>query len=177
MSRYIDFISRGSPHTKFSLGNPVHNEKLPTRLLSVKGIRVDGEVMHFRDESLPDRLHQSLVTTERLAAKGAVIDCLAFVALMQQIALPSPDATGHFRFHTITSPTEISDQDISNMLPLNLGDPHSYWHSVVPAHQEQTARYVQKLGDTGPLCLSGLQAARRIYKAKVARPMTDLRLR
>jgi len=149
---------------------------MPTRLLSIKGVRVDGEVIHFNDESFPDRLHRSLIATEQLRTKGAVIDCLAFVALMQQMALPSPDATGHFRFHTTTNPTEIADQDISNVLPLNLGDTRRYWHSVVPAHQEQTALYIQKLGDTGPLCLSGLQAARRIYKAKVAHPMTDLRL-
>ncbi|HET6746908.1 MAG TPA: hypothetical protein VFH06_02255 [Candidatus Saccharimonadales bacterium] len=179
MSRYIEFTS--SPenrHFSFSQGIPVHDEELPTRFLNVRGLRIDkGEPVLFGDTELIDRLHRALVETKRLESNGAVIDCLAFVALMCSMELPKPGLHGKFHFEDTTLTNEIQDDDMPNLMPLNLTRGNGYEHSAYPAHTRNKAMYLHKLGDIGPVAFSSLGEAKKLYDLNSAHPMTDLKVR
>lgn len=179
MSRHIEFTtSPDNSHTKFSLGNPVHNGELPVRFLAVRGVRVDGTRIEFIDESFVDRLHRALIEGRKVQDRSAVFDCLTFVALMQNIKLCEPQGDGRFLFNERTEPLEIHTTDSSNLLPVNIGhakgEEFDYVHSLYPAHTSEGAWYIQKLGDRGPVCLSSLDDSLRMYRSSIAHPMTML---
>jgi hypothetical protein len=158
MSRYIEFTrSPENRHFSFSQGLPVHDEELPTRFLSVRGLRIDrGEPVAFADTELIDKLHQALIETKRLEGNGAIIDCLAFVALMGSLELPKPGLNGKFHFEDTTLTDEVQDDDTLHLTPLNLARGSHYEHSVYPAHTQDKAMYLHKLGDIRPVALSTL---------------------
>jgi hypothetical protein len=176
MSRYIEFTrSPENRHFSFSQGLPVHDEELPIRFLSVQGVRIDqGEPIAFADPEIVDRLHRALVETKRLESKKAVIDCLAFVALMNGIKLPRPNSHGRFHFEDTTLTNEIRNDDIENLMPLNLTRGNHYEHSVYPAHTQDKAMYFHKLGDIGPVAFSTLKEAKDLYDLSSAHPMIKL---
>ncbi len=179
MSRYIEFAtSAENPHYRFSKGIPVHDEKLPSRFLGLKGIRIDGkDPLIFQDASIEENLHRTPFEIKRFQAKGAVIDCLAFVALMSGLCLGQSQTDGRFIFEDTTLPVNINSDDLTNSYPLNLGIDFIYEHSVYPAHHNDAAAYLQKLGDIGPVCLSTLDAAKEMYGLESAHQMTNLVIR
>ncbi len=171
MSRSLEFTTSG-PYTRDSHDNAVHDGRIPWR--EPKDIRIDGEPIVFTDESLHEKLYRTLLATEKLQSRSSIIDCLAFMALMQGRELPS----GKLAFHPTVEPIRILTSDTENDFSLALG--HSirsqtrYTHSVVPAHQPEKAFYIYKMGDTEPICLSTLAAAHKIYGTVVAHPIVEL---
>jgi hypothetical protein len=181
MSRYIEFTtSPDNPHVKAS-GGAVHNGEIPTRRITPKAIRIDGEPVTFKDESLHEKLHHAIIVGEKLRARLAIIDCLAFIALMQGSSLGKPNRNGLFPLHPISEPRHILSDDIENDLPVNIGNSYHnnqvrYVHSLYPAHLPDHALYIQKLGDNEPISLSTLDQAHFMRSTTIAHPMPELRI-
>ncbi len=186
MSRYIEFTtSRKNRHTDFSMRSPVHDGHLPTRFRSTKGVRVNKQPIAFADETLPDRLHQTLIEGKALHRKALVFDCVVFVALINSVELGQPKEDGLFKIDQRVKPMSVDTSDATNDLPLMLGHtynqaPH-YVHAAQPAHVtdgggflREGAFYLHKLGDEGPVCLSGLDKAMIIYGCNIAHPATEM---
>lgn len=180
MSRYLEFAtSLDNRHVRAGAG-AVHNGEMPIRFLATKGIRIDGELMTFRDEALHEKLHHALIVGERLRARSAIIDCLAFVALMQGSDLGKPNRNGLFSLHPISEQRHINSDDIENDLPVNIGNSYHdqvrYVHSLYPAHLPEYALYIQKLGDNDPVSFSTLDQAHFMRNTTIAHPMPELRI-
>ncbi|MDB5162056.1 MAG: hypothetical protein JWM52_564 [Candidatus Saccharibacteria bacterium] len=178
MPRFIEFSTNvDNPLSSFALGNPIHDGVVPPRRLEVDGVRVDGDLLHFQDEEIPDRLHRALSDAERLQERIVVIDCLAFTALMSGENLSVlPNASGtsfppveRNYFDPKTGPSEH---------PLYLirrdGGAMSYVHAVYPAHTTLNELYVHKMG-SGPVMLSSLQDASTMYGSRSADSMPVLK--
>lgn len=179
MARFIEFTaSPDNPYVAHS-GGAVHDGEIPTRFHTPKGIRIDGEPITFRDELLHEKLHRALVVGEQLRARSGIIDCLAFIALMQGSDLGTPRPNGLFSLHPTSEARHIASDDIENSLPVNIGHSYhdgqvQYVHSLYPAHLPARALYIQKLGNNEPICLSTLDQAHQMRGTIVAHPMPEL---
>lgn len=172
MSRYLEFTAH-SFHTMFSLGAPVHDGKLPNRFREVQGVRVDGEPVTFTDAATADRLHQALIASKQLQRRGIAFNCVTFAALMHGI--PLRDAA-HNPFSSIDPRIDCAAGG-SYASAVVLGVPSrtapdgiANRHVVVSAPQRTEQSYLHKLGDAGPICLSGLQKAMDMYDCTTAHP-------
>lgn len=169
MSHYIEFTtSPEHPFIKYSLGNPVHDGGRPTPFREVRGVRIDGQPILFREPDIVDALAQTIVDGEALPAQGIPFNCISFTALMHSVELELPPAYNPFL--TIDGKTAISPSSTSQTDPLCLGvmtkaSEVRQLHFVSPAHFNQEANYLHKLGNDGPICMSGLYAAMRMYNA------------
>lgn len=79
MKQFIEFTTH---HSERTYGNPVYYPEKLKRFRSVEGVRVDGELIDFRDPSIPQRLEQYLIESRR---RKHINDCVAFVAIMNGI--------------------------------------------------------------------------------------------
>jgi len=173
MSRYLEFTTAArNPHTRFSRGNPVHNGKLPSRFREVLGVRVDGEPVIFADEKIVDDLHRTIVERQSAErAQGIPFNCVTFAASMQGIMLDGPKDNP---FLDVMDEVGVDADDTSIDTPVNLGiriakSSHvKYAHTISPAHTPEKAQYLHKLGDEGPICISGLTAALTIFRCNMA---------
>lgn len=90
-----------------------------------------------------------------------------------------PDSDGKFKFEEEMAEERIDPDDVSVGGLVNLGsirggnDELSYYHTVVPAHTNEGARYLHRLGTT-TICLSGLEEAMRLYRCTVAMPIASI---
>ncbi len=158
MSNFINFTTN---HREKTYENPVHDGKRAKRFREVQGIKIDGERVDFRDDSIPERVQRYLLETRALRRRGIVNDCVAFVALMNTIELK--DRT-HNPFTNFDSETSLDPAaiDYDDMSPLVLTqDFHNAVrvprHIILPAHLTDRQNYLHKLGDKGPLCMSDLE--------------------
>jgi hypothetical protein len=169
MSRFIDFYV--SPRRRFfegSLGNPIHDGVVPSRLADSVAIRVNGEPIEFIDESVPQLLHRTLLEMKQRGNVG--INCRRFAALMYEPGI-ADDMPTYFRQPDYTAPVSPDDSTVNKPVTLgvivnaSLRSPDGFYdrHMAVPAHQPEQAAYLHKLGFLGPICLSGLQAAMDLY--------------
>lgn len=170
MSKFIEFYtSPRRQYAKFSLGNPIHDGKLPNRLADSAVVRVNREPVQFVDESTPELLLKALHEMQQLRVKVG-INCRRFAALMYEPSIATK-LPGYF-----TQPdyaTQVTTDDMTVTKPVVLGilsdtsSPNNgkfYGrHMAIPAHQPQQVTYLHKLGYEGPICLSGLQAAMNMY--------------
>ena len=183
MSRFIEFTtSSKNRHIEFTLGNSVHDETVPPAWLTVKGVRIDKQPVDFTDDSVADKLHKTLIEGQQLEKRGVFFDCLTFVMLMSGMDLKDARVRdGQVKFDEETLEDEVGCDDIEITNPVNIGRKFSigvtFVHTVLPAHGEGEARYMHKLGDKGPICLSGLADAMRMYQCDTANEMTSLTLR
>jgi len=158
----------------------VHDGRLPARYLDAQGVRVDGRQEEFIDESFVDKLHRALWRGEDLKSRGALFECVMFVALMQDIDLGMPQDDGKFHLNYETNlQVDIDPDDSTNTSPVMIGyavlGGCIYKHALYPAHSMDGAGYVQKLGDDGPICLSGLADAMKMYPCDVAHPVLEIK--
>ncbi len=170
MSRYIEFTaSQYNYHTKFSLGQPVHNGEVPTRFRQVRGVRVDGEHVEFVDDSIVESLHKTIVNNKR-ASRRRRFNCYAFVAAMHDVDLTEKSTS------RLSSGLDVDPEDASIAAPVLIGNRAgyvgsttvAYSHALSPAPTVEGSRYLHKLGFSGPLCLSGLRVAMDMYSSSVA---------
>jgi hypothetical protein len=181
MSRFIEFTtSPDNPYVAHS-GGAVHDGEIPTRYHAPRGIRIDGEPIAFSDASLHEKLYRALIVGEQLRTRSGIIDCLAFVALMQGSDLGKPRPNGLFSLYPSSESRHIASNDIENDFPVNIGHAYhdkrvQYVHSLYPAHLPNHACYIHKLGDNEPVCLSTLDQAHQMRGTIIAHPMPELRV-
>lgn len=177
MTSHINFTRDTShPDRGFAGPLPLFDGKLPGRFSRYGGVTVDKEPVCFLDETVPDRLHKALVDGCSL---DGIFDCLTFACLMQGVPMGESDSDGKFKF-TEKMAEERVDRDSTTISGLvNLGsirggnDEISYYHTVVPAHTVEGARYLHRLG-TRTICLSNLEEAVRLYRCTVAIPIESI---
>ncbi len=178
--RYLEF-GHDRKHSSQVFGNPVHNGRVPAGIFSIEGIRVNGEVVAFLDEELPDKVHQALRGGKQIARSKLPFDCTWFAVLMDDASLAERLATGHYKVVDESGDRPVDPSDTSQDHIVNIGRGYHDMefrvvHSAVPAHTTEGAQYLHKLGDSGPLCLSGLKDAINIFHGSGAFPMISYRL-
>lgn len=184
MSRYLEFTTKlTSSDARFAKGSPIHDGQKPTKFLSLKGLRFDGEIVTFQDEILPHKLHKALLDGEKHKKRYRYFDCVILAALMYDAPIARSATGSYLTLRETTLPVDVFDDDTSVSVPVNLGTivsgkarTFAYQHTIVPAHDLHQARYVHKLGETGPICLSGLTAAKAMYDCTIAHPMVNFSL-
>jgi hypothetical protein len=158
MTNYIEFTT---DHRENTFGSPVHDGKRPRPFREIDGVRVDGEIVQFLDESIPDRLGRYFVEAKKLQKRKIVNDCVAFVALMNSVELKDREHNPFTDFDANTLVTESLDTPVVLTTRFREGMIIPT-HIVLPAHLQQQKNYLHKLGDDGPLCMSDLETAMRI---------------
>ena len=174
MPKALNFTTDPSnEHLAFSLGNPVHDGVVPSARTDIRGVQVDGVPVEFYSESTPDQIHKALVDGTALEKLDIPFSCYTFSLIMAGINMRKacmgkdyvPDA-------------EFSKQAVGleykGSVPLGLkiymgwryGE--GFGHVVYPAHTNSEARYVHKLGDNGPICLSSPADSLQMYRGKSA---------
>ncbi len=164
---YLNFTTNESNSLlKRSNGAPIHDGKMPIRYKDVAGVKIDGEEVNFKDESIVDSLQKTLLKRKSFVRQHE-FDCLSFAGLM--IDYPNIN-TSVVPFLLIASGINIDPEDIANESVANIfkktntgGD--TWVHVAVPAHTLEQPMYIHKLGNTGPLCLSGLSQVIEMYHA------------
>lgn len=169
MPHYIEFTTQ---HHEPIYGNPIHTGNKPARFRTVEGICVDGEPLHFVDETIPERMHRYLHESSRLRWRGISNDCVAFAAIMESIKLRD----SHHNPFVDFDETQLADDETT--VPIVLAKkfhdtPIFPLHTVIPA-QTLDGSYgtIHKLGDRGPVCLSSLKDAKAIMGCNLAIPVT-----
>ncbi len=169
--QYLEFTTHPkNPYTHFSLGSPVHDGKMPTKYEEVEGVRIDGESVQFKDETLVNRLQKTLLNRKPYV-RNYNFECTDFAGLMMEH--PEMDARGMIPYSTDRYGEPVSPDDDSIDQPLNLYirktelSNGSWNHMIVPAHTIEGPMYIHKLG-SGPICLSGLTKALEIYSCDSA---------
>lgn len=175
MKRYIEF-GYDKNHSPRTNGNPVHNGKIPGKYLPIEGVRISGEIVEFAEPDMHERIGRALRATRVIQRKGQIVDCLWFAVLMDDINKTERLSTGNFRVEDSTSEEHVVPEDTTQTNIVNIGRglhdiPYHFVHTAYPAHTKERALYIHKLGDVGPLCLSGLQDAIDIFSASAAHPM------
>jgi hypothetical protein len=174
MSNYIEFTTT---HNERTFGNPVHDGQRPRRYRDVQGIRVDGEPVEFIDETIPDRVQRYFAESRKLRRRRIANDCVAFVALMNSVALENKSHNPFKDFDlsaSIESPVENLDDTTPLVLVQGFHDGlRLARHIILPAHITDEENYLHKLGDKGPLCMSDLHDAKRIMGCTSAHPVID----
>lgn len=172
MSNYIEFTTAYDERT---FGNPVHDGKRPRKYHDVGGIRVDGELVEFQDELIPERVQRYLIESRRLWRRRISNDCVAFVALMNSIELTDRNHNPFKNFDTtISIDTSHIDLEDENPLVLVQGFHDGVKiprHIVLPAHHLSGQSYLHKLGDKGPVCMSDLNNSMRIMGCTSIHPV------
>jgi hypothetical protein len=156
------------------MGNPIHDGKKPIKSRDIEGIRVDGEVLEFVDETIPEKVERYLVESKKLWRHRIANDCVAFVALANSIELRNIKQNPFRQFDASLSLRSIDDQ-LANDAPLVLtrgfhDEVRIPVHTVLPAHLTTEPNYLHKLGDHGPLCMSSLEDAKQIFGCNGAHP-------
>lgn len=172
MPRYFEF--RPDPSDPGLLGAPVYHGS-PAPKLEFDGIRVNGNEVPLLNPGIVESFHRAMVDGQRLIRRdGQGFDCVAFALLMSGVNLAQVVGRRQSTFKPeFDEGTEIADTTAQDCL-LALGSwPHwsdevVYSHTIVPAHTPTEPLYIHKLGDEGPICLSGLQLAQRIMGASRA---------
>lgn len=169
--RYLDFTTHSAnPNTRFSLGAPVHDGKMPNKHDEIESVRINGEPIHFIDKTLIGRLENVLKNRKSYVRNGN-FECTDFAGLMMEHPEMSPK--GMMPYSTEKSGKQVDPYDTSVNQPVNLYMPEtelnngSWNHIVVPAHTTEGAMYIHKLG-AGPLCISGLTKALEMYSCDSA---------
>lgn len=164
---YLNFTTdKRNPHLRSSNGAPVHDGKMPTRYKDVAGVRIDGEDVKFRDDLIIEKLQRTLLRRKPFV-RHQEFDCLSFAALM--IDYPGLN-TSIVPFVLTASgvnidPNDADNESITNIFTKTNTGGDSWVHVVVPAHTQEQPMYVHKLGNEGPVCLSGLSQAIEMYRA------------
>jgi hypothetical protein len=161
---YIDFAPKSSDAGLFVI--PVCQE-IPAARAEIAGVRIDGEPVTFLRDGLVEDLHRTLVEGQALVRRdGKGFDCTAFALLMSGVSLAR---VGKRRFRVTPSLEEVPIvDDIHQDYPLAVGDwPRFckvpiYFHTLVPAHTPDVPLYLHKLGDEGPVCISGVNKAMKV---------------
>lgn len=177
MPSHINFTKNTShPDRNFAGDLPLFDGNMPGRFSRYGGVTIEKEPVQFIDETIPDRLHKALVDGSSLAG---IFDCLTFACLMQGVPIGEPDSDGKFKFEEEMAEERIDPDDASVGGLVNLGsirggnDELSYYHTVVPAHTDEGARYLHRLG-TRTICLSSLGEALRLYRCTAAMPIVSI---
>lgn len=168
MPNYIEFTT---DHHEDTHGSPVHDGRLPRRFHDIDAVRMNGEPVAFKDESIPERLQRYFAEANKLKRRRIANDCVTFVALMNSIKLEN---RGHNPFSDFDRETAV---DTSATAPLVLvqgfhGGLKIPQHIILPAHMQDQENYLHKLGDRGPLCMSDLDTAMRIMNCTSAHPVS-----
>lgn len=165
MSVYIDFAPK--PSDARLLNTPVCSDIPPARA-EIEGVRINMEPVTFLQDGLAEDLHRSLVEGQALVgSEGKGFDCVAFALLMNGINLARIVHRSQFKVTRSVQEGPIAD-DIHQDYPLAIGDwPRFakvplYFHALVPAHTPDMPLYLHKLGDDGPVCISGVKKAMAI---------------
>ncbi len=117
-----------------------------------------------------------MVESEVLPRRGIPFNCVTFAALMFSVELRDDH---HNPFVEANHDIVVTSDDTTHEYPVLLGNTvesnpfyeiTEYRHNVVPAYQKESATYLHKLGDEGPICLSGLNKAMSLYRCTVAHP-------
>ena len=179
MSRYINFSTFPGKHSEFSRGKPLHNGESPPRFREALGVKVDGRSVEFAEAEVIERLHRAIVDGKRLRRRRISYDCVSFAALMNNIQLRSRHDNP---FNEADQNIDVDPMDVTVSNPVNLGNYSSrsgvwYVHTVTPAHLTEGPSYLHKLGDKGPICMSGLDEAMEIYGATIANPVPQISAR
>lgn len=170
MHRYINFTTS---HQERTYGNPVHDGKRPRRFHDVAGITIDGEPLEFDDTTIPERVKQYFLSAKQLRRKRIVNDCVAFAASMESIELEDRQ---HNPFEVFDENVIIHGDTASEIkVPLVLARGYHDGlripaHVILPAHLVSGPNFIHKLGDEGPLCMSGLNDAMSIMGCNTAHP-------
>ena len=181
MSRYIEFTTTPvNSKTTLPEGTPVHNGELPSRFRSLLGVRVDKVLVDFAREDAGEVLLRALVDGQKLRHRDHIFDCVVFSLLMEGVDLVKHSGEKEFRIRKAIDDQANRPGDSSQTLPLALGRPASYsegfvyHHSLSPLHVINQAAYMHKLGDSGPVCFSGLEAPMSMYGTTVAHNITGM---
>lgn len=165
MPVYIDFAPKPSDAGLF--GAPVCSDMPPARA-EIEGVRISGEPVIFLQDHLVEDLHRSLVEGQALVGRdGKGFDCAAFALLMNGIDLVRIVRRRRFEVDSAVQEGPITD-DVRQGYPLAIGDwpgfsrAPIYRHTLVPAHTPDAPLYLHKLGDEGPVCISGVKQAMKI---------------
>lgn len=149
---------------------------MPTRHLPLKGVRVDGAPVEFLATDTPERLYRSLLEGERIS-KTNPFDCVIFALLMAEVDIHDYVGRGDIQF-TVTEHCDLNGQNMTDGDIIDLGayrggdDEETYMHTISSAPQEDIPSYLHKLGKDGPVCLSTLESAQRIYNAPIAKQIS-----
>ncbi len=178
--RYLEF-GHDRKHSPRVYGNPVHNGKVPSGIFTVEGIKVNGEVVTFLDDKIPHKVHKALRGGRQITRSRLPFDCLWFAVLMDDASLAERLATGNYKVVDETGDQPVDPGDINQDSIVNIGrgfhdQEFGFVHTAVPAHTNEEALYIHKLGDTGPLCLSGLRDVINIFYGSAAFPMISYEL-
>lgn len=102
---------------------------------------------------------------------------MVFAAIMHGVEIGQPNDGGLFPIGQGSIEEAVDPNDITVNVPLNLGrhtqrvtSGKQYVHTVSPAHLVSTPKYLHKLGDKGPVCLSGLREAMNVFNCTFAHP-------
>lgn len=170
MSNFIEFTTK---HNERTYGNPVHDGRYPKRFREVSGVRVDGELVDFVDESIPDRMNRYFVESRKLRRRRIANDCVAFVALMNSVELRDRK---HNPFSTYDE-NSVVDPSSKDPIVLAAGFHDGLViprHVVLPAHtSDGSFGSLHKLGDKGPICMSSVDDAMRIMGCTHAFPVSE----
>lgn len=193
MSIHLDFITSSS-----HFGLPFFDGDIPKRTTTIEQVRVDGRPITFVDDTVPSRLldtirtgreveralkeqkwGRKLLETLRLArmrieepVRPKVFNCFNFAAGMRgmdmtgRVDVVFPDPEYPVGCSDFPERNVVIGQGFSDIL---VTDDHVLFPApTIGEDGEQESSYLHKLGDRGPICLSGLSVAMNIYQARKA---------
>ena len=175
MLRYINFTTK-SAHSSFAQGSPVHDGNMPPRYLPLRGVRVNGMPISFLDTGIPERLHRSIYEGREIS-KSNSFDCVIFALLMAGVDIHDYIGKGEIKFN-VTDHIDPVDTHPQTGDIIDLGsyrsadDEPTYVHTVFSAPQPDIQSCLHKLGQSGPVCISSLHDAQRIYNAPIAKQIS-----
>ena len=171
MSRYLNFETSFIHQEHFG-PSAFFNDRLPSRFLPLKGVRINGTPVEFDDPATPERILKSIKDSQQLGPEQ-VADCQSFALLMAGHDLVGHKTTGKFLFDPEYNPNSAEEEwesgtivDICKVNPDAGTIAPEHVISATPADREPF--YAHQVGVDGRICLSGLDVAKRMYHATVA---------
>jgi hypothetical protein len=141
-----------------------------------ESVLVDGEPLEFSSPDIIPSLEHAIRTIwPRFNIRRRSYDCVDFVGLMTGL---KPSKDNPFEVGMViddAAAPDIFDTPIIFMKKLSWRYPELPIHTLLPARTSDGTKYLHKLGDDGPLCISTLDEARLIFDNPTAITTAKLR--
>jgi hypothetical protein len=170
MPEYLKFDSRKHPKARKPV--PMHDGNVPSGLVTIGGVLVDGAPIEFEDPKTPEKLHRTLLEGPQFErVDGMGFDCVVFALLMAGVELPDFLKNQPFKFVPNHVSPEASLRRPGAVIDIGSyrggADHPTFYHVLSAAPQADETTFLHKIGSGGPVALTDLETAQDIYKSRV----------